>query len=162
VVSVTLMDIRERSTHNPYPVDLLSGCRSALVLFAAGFHGAQDGIFLADAGLEATCVDENPDRLHEMAAVYPASWEFVVADAFEFAEACDERYDIVSVDCPTSLFDRCAEETPLWCSLARVAVVLGTGARTSPPVVPDGWEMTWQIRRSSFAGGVFWTVLETT
>lgn len=159
MVSVTLEEVRVRAATNPYPVELLERCDSALVLFAGGFLGAQDGIFIADAGLTATCVDIRPSLLHDMAAVYPASWEFVVADAFDYARECDERFDLVSIDCPSGSFAQCAEALPLWCSLARVAVVLGTGRHTAV-VAPDGWAVTERSWRSRFSGGVYWTVVE--
>lgn len=161
MVSVTIDDIRGRAAANSYPVELLEHCDTALVLFASGFLGAQDGIFIADAGIAATCVDIRENLLDEMAAVYPASWEFVAADAFEYAEACDERFDLVSIDCPSGAFLQCAEALPLWCSLARVAVVLGSGIRAQIFNPPDGWKVTSRITRSRFAGGTFWTVLET-
>lgn len=155
----TLDAIRERAAANPYPVELLEHCNTALVLFASGFLGAQDGIFIADAGIAATCVDIRENLLDEMAAVYPPSWEFVVSDAFAYAENCDERFDLVSIDCPSGLFAECAEALPLWCSLARVAVVLGTG-RDTVVVPPDGWHVAERRQRSRFAGGVYWTVLQ--
>lgn len=157
MVSVTLQQIRTRAAGNAYPVELLEDCGSALLLFAAGFHGSQDAIFVADAGIQATCVDIDSGRLHEMAEAYPAAWEFVVADAFAFAHN-PAGYDLVSVDCPTNLFDRCAAAVGVWCSLARKAVVLGTGQRTTV-VAPDGWEIAGVICRSDMAS---WTVLEPT
>lgn len=157
---MTLDGIRFRAADNPYPVDLLSRCRTALVLFAGGFHGAQDGIFIADAGIDATCVDIRPQLLDEMAEVYPPSWEFVVADAFEYAKRCDRQFDLVSIDCPSGAFVQCAEELPLWCSVARVAVVLGSGFPVRIFNPPDGWRVTSRLHRSGFGGGVNWTVLE--
>jgi hypothetical protein len=65
----------------------------------------------------------------------------------------------VSLDPPTSLFDRCAEEIGLWCALSARAVILGTGTDTMVRP-PHGWELTDRINRSMFAGGVYWTVLE--
>jgi len=158
VAPLTLAEVRERAD-GVYPADLLDGCSTALILFAAGFHGAQDGIFVADKGLDATCVDIRPQRLHEMAAMYPASWEFFVDDVFDFVEETDRTWDVVSVDCPTNLFERCADMVGVWCGLAERAVVLGTGEHTSV-TAPAGWRITQVVRRSSFAGGVYWTVLQ--
>lgn len=156
---VSLEQVRDDAAGESFPRSVLERCESALVLFAAGFHGSQDAFWVAAAGLSATCVDQRPGNLGEMAAVYPDSWEFVRADAFEFAESTDETWDLVSVDCPTGAFDRCADLVGLWCSLARVAVVLGTGFATSVSP-PEGWQVTDVRQRSVFAGGVFWTVLE--
>lgn len=158
-MSVTLAEIRVRAD-GTYPVEVLEHCRSALILFSSAFLGAQDGIFIADAGLTATCVDIRPERLNDMAAIYPSSWAFVVADAFDYAEACDQRFDLVSIDCPTNLFDRCAEMVDVWCGLACRAVILGTGRDTIVATPPEGWSVSGRVRRSDFKGGVFWTVLE--
>lgn len=158
MAAVTLDKLREKNM-NVYPVGLLNGCETALLLFAAGFHGAQDGIFIADAGLRATCVDIRPDKLMEMAHAYPRSWEFVVADAYLFASDATGPWDIVSVDCPSDHFHRCAELAPRWCNLAHRAVVLGTGHDTSV-TAPKGWRITRIMQRSVFAGGTYWTVLE--
>lgn len=158
MVSVTLAEIR-RSADGTYPKGLLDACDTALVLFAAGFYGRQDGIFIADAGITATCVDIRPQRLRDMAAVYPGSWEFFVDDAYEFAALTERRWDLVSIDCPSGAFVRCAELVGLWCSLARVAVVLGTGKGTVVEP-PEGWRVTDVIQRSQFSGGVYWSVLE--
>lgn len=158
MAAVTLEQIRE-GNENVYPVSVLERCETALLLFAGGFHGAQDGIFVADAGLAATCVDIRPGNLAEMADVYPDSWEFIVADAYEFALKTTRTWDVVSVDCPSDQFALCASLTGLWCDLARRVVVLGTGvvSRVTPPAE---WRISMVRRRSVFAGGVFWTVLE--
>lgn len=158
-MTVTLNEIRVRATDNDYPLHLLDRCDTALVLFAAGFHGQQDGIFLADAGLTATCVDRDERRLHDMAAVYPESWQFVATDVFEFADSCEERFDLLSIDPSSNHFQGCADRLKAWCSLARVAVVLGTGVGTRV-VAPRGWKITDRRQRSDYLGGVFWTVLE--
>jgi hypothetical protein len=160
VSAATLAEVRAAAVGDEsYPIGLLERCDTALMLFAAGFHGRQDAIFAADAGLVATCVDVDRKRLQEMAAIYPGSWEFVVADAFEFASESAGSWDLVSVDCPSGAFDVCAELAPRWCSLARVAVVIGTGRKTIV-AEPYGWQVTDVRRRSDFAGGVYWTVLE--
>ena len=161
VTPLTLSDVRDRAD-GTFPVDVLDSCSTALLLFAAGFHGQQDGIFVADAGLTGTCVDIRPQRLHEMAEIYPASWEFVVDDAFDFVSETRRRWDVVSVDCPSGLFERCAAMIDVWCSLARHAVVLGTSLDVSRSLRewPDQWQMTSILRRSNFAGGTYWLVLE--
>lgn len=158
-MTLTLDGIRASADGNVYPVDVLDRCSTALLLFSAAFYGRQDGVFVADAGVDATCVDVWSERLHDMAAVYPPSWEFIVDDAFGFAEATERRWDLVSVDCPTDQFERCSALVPLWCRLARRAVVLGTG-HGSEVSAPEGWRVTSVVRRSDFRGGVFWTVVE--
>lgn len=147
---------RERGNRRLYPTEILERCETALVLFAAAFLGEQDAVWIEEAGLVATCVDNDAERLDEMLRLYPEDWTFVSGDAYEFARR-GGRWDLVSVDCPSGdSFDRCADLLDLWCSLARVAVVLGTspGRRL---VAPDGWRVARTIRRSPIAN---WTVLE--
>lgn len=157
---LSLDRIREPEAAPRYPRHLLQGCETALVLFAAGFHGRQDAIWIADAGLTATCVDVDAERLQEMADMYPEDWKFVAGDAFEFAAAATGyQWDIVSLDPFTNLIQDCADLLPLWCHLARRAVVLGTTGGTSF-VSPAGWRVTEELPRSAFNGGVFWTVLQ--
>jgi hypothetical protein len=156
---VALAEVGAAAQGNVYPVALLEGRKTALVLFAAGFYGAQDGYWIHQAGLRATCVDIQAGRLGEMARMYPEDWEFAVEEAFDFAERAQiegRRWDVVSVDCPSGMFDECAEHAGLWCDLARHAVILGTG-RHDAVRVPVGWRATDTIRRSHVA---YWTVLE--
>jgi hypothetical protein len=159
--AVTLDQVRAGAAERLYPRDRLEGCATALVLFAAAFHGQQDAVWMAEAGLTATCVDVDAEKLGEMEQAYPDGWEYAYGDAFSFAAASARRrsWDVVSLDCPSSLFDRCAELLPLWCHLARRAVILGTGTGTvvEPPA---GWRFTERLRRSTFLGGVYWTVVE--
>ena len=156
---VSLEAICDLAAGDAYPRDLLAGCDTALVLFAAGFHGRQDAYWIQDAGLEATCVDLDADRLLEMQRLYPRSWKFRQAEAFEYAATTRERFDLVSIDCPTGAFQRCATLLELWCSLARLVVVLGCGPDTylEPHL---GWAVTDMRKRSDFKGGVYWAVLE--
>jgi hypothetical protein len=160
-VTVSLADIRA-TADGTYPVRVLEGCETALLLFAAGFHGRQDGIFVADAGLTATCVDIRPERLHDMAAVYPSAWEFLVDDAFDYVEQTERQWDVVSVDCPSGMFQRCADLIETWCDLARRVVVLGASAESARSVRrPLPWAMTSLVKRSDYRGGVYWAVMES-
>jgi hypothetical protein len=152
-------DVRDPEGDPSYPVALLEGCETALVLFAAAFWGRQDAAHIADAGLTATCVDLDRQKLDEMRRVYPDDWTFVDSDAFEYAKKRNVPFDIVSLDPFTNLMARCADELPLWCSLATRAVILGSGSETWLRA-PDGWDITDTRHRSDFNGGIFWTVLE--
>lgn len=142
-----------------YPVELLADCGDALILFAAGFLGRQDGIWIADAGLPAVCVDLRLELLHEMAAIYPPEWQFVHGDVYDLLglDALPTA-DLVSVDCPSGHFDRCADLLDQICALARRHVVIGCGVDTEI-FPPAGWTLEPKRRRSSFAGGTFWAVL---
>lgn len=155
---VTLEQVRAQSAPELYPRHVLPGCSSALVLFAAAWHGKQDAVWIADAGLTATCVDVDDDRLNEMADAYPDDWEFVAADVFDYTARTPRQWDVVTIDCPTNLFDRCADLLPLWCLLARRAVILGCSVFTDV-VPPAGWATSERLRRSDFRGGVDWAVM---
>ncbi len=144
-----------------FPLELLEDSETALVLFAAGFLGVQDAVWIRDAGLTATCVDTDPEKMASMKPLYPDDWEFVEQDAYAFAHWETERrqWDIVTADPWTGHMDTCARFLKEWCRLARKAVVLGTGVGTVVEA-PEGWKVTGTRRRSDYDGGVFWTVLE--
>lgn len=155
----TLGHVRDEGAGDSYPRGLLARCDNALVLFAAAFLGRQDAYWVADAGVRATCVDTDQARLAEMEALYPRDWQFIAADAFAYAEGTDRRWDLVSVDCPSDAFEKCASLVGTWCSIAEVAVVLGNGLGVRV-VAPDGWRVTETRKRSDFVGGTYWAVLE--
>ena len=151
--------VRKMAAPNRFPRHILQDAQTGLVLFAAAWYGKQDAIWMAEAGMTATCVDVDIDRLLKMAGAYPQDWEYRNDDVFEFAATSERKWDVVTVDCPTNLFERCAGWAKVWCNLATEAVILGTGP--SPSLnLPDGWHVTETLERSTFAGGVFWTVLE--
>lgn len=155
----TLEAVRSRAEPELYPTHLLDGCETALVVFAAAFHGLQDCVHIADAGLTATCIDNDAQKLLEMRHVYPVAWEFITEDAFEYAASTPRQWDVVSVDCPTGAFVRCARIVEDWCNLARRAVVLGVGKHT-PLQPPQGWAVSEKRWRSDYDGGVYWAILE--
>lgn len=147
---------------HPYPAWVLAGCETALVVFAAEFGGMNDCAWIVEAGLRATCVDINADKLDAMKASYPDDWEYICADAYEFAGECaggPYKWDVVSLDPFTNHFDPCAENIEAWCRLARRAVIVGTGTDTVI-VTPLGWAQTDCVKRTDYQGGVWWTVLE--
>lgn len=156
-MTATLAELRADS--HPYPTACLVGCETALVLFAAWFQGRQDAAWIAEAGLRATCVDVDEHKLAEMRPLYPRDWEFVHADAFRYAPTTDRQWDVVTADPWTNDFDRCADSIGDFCRVARKAVILATGVSTVLNV-PAGWSVSEVVRRSSFDGGVYWTVLE--
>lgn len=142
-----------------FPHAILAGCETALVVFAAHFRGVQDAYWIAEAGLTATCVDMDRQKLEDMEPMYPSDWEFVEADAYEWAVQPGRQWDVVTLDPWSGQFQRCADNISAWCRLARHAVVLGTGLSTDVEA-PTGWTVTDRRRRSDYDGGVFWTVLE--
>jgi hypothetical protein len=146
----------------PYPTRVLEGAETGLVLFAAAFLGHNDAIHFAEAGARGFCVDRDGERLAQMARLYPDDWQWAVDDVWKFAEAArtlGEQWDVVSADPWTDAFQAVADRAELLCSLARRAVTIGTGARTNV-TPPAGWRITEVVERSSFRGGVNWTVLE--
>lgn len=148
-----------RGDDQNFPHEVLVGCETALVLFAAGFHGRQDAVWIADAGLRATCVDVDGVRLEEMRVIYPDGWQFVTSDAYVFAAMTDRQWDVVTADPYTNQFDRCADSIAALCRVARRAVVIGVGPSTVV-TPPQGWKITGSKRRSDYGGGVFWLTLE--
>jgi hypothetical protein len=156
VEALTVDDVRAHGDRALYPTEVLEGCESALVLFAAAFLGRQDACWVEEAGLVATCVDSDDRRLQEMLRLYPEDWTFVRDDAFSFVTRTARMWDVVSVDCPSGAFERCAAHVTQWCQVARRAAIIGTapGERLAQP---PGWRVTRRIRRSSIA---YWTVME--
>lgn len=146
-------------TCGPYPVEHLVGHQTALIVFAAAFGGLNDGAWIHDAGLTATCVDNDRDALDAMWLHYPDTWEFVCADAYEFAALTERQWDVVSLDPFTNEFDRCAENIAAFCRLARHVVIVGTGACTNLEA-PPFWRTAARMYRTGYEGGVYWTVLE--
>lgn len=110
----------------PFPAYVLPLEGTALSLFAAAFLGVNDAIYFARNDMTATCVDTDEQRLEEMADLYPYDWDFVVSDAWEFAEAAGRegrRWDVVTVDTYTGrATDRSLQTLDLWCSLAERVV----------------------------------------
>lgn len=149
-----------KTAAGPYPTRLLEREGSALLLFGAAFLGANDGIHIRDAGMYATVVDTDEQRLAEMRELYPATWVFVHDDAIEYAaRARDKSFDIVSVDCYTGNASRlCLSMAPEWARLARrvVVVTAGRGDLDEPFAPPDGWR-SWVMRRTPLAQ---WLVME--
>lgn len=141
----------------PYPAALLDDCESGLAVFSAAFRGWNDVIHFARKGLRTTCVDSNADRLAEMAAIYPADWEFVTSDAWDFAEHAaseDTTWDAITVDPFTDNIQRVLDTLDLFLSLSR-KVATFTVKRTSVLPSLEGWEQSLVPR----ARDISWLVL---
>lgn len=155
----TLADVRAEGVRELFPTEKLVGMESALVLFAAAFLGRQDAVWVEEAGLVGTCVDNDQGALDRMQDLYPADWDFVTADAYQFARVTGGRWDVVTIDCPTGQFEKVAEWLGVWCSIANAVVILGS--QKDAPQQPDGWKLADLIRRSDYIpGGVWWSVYE--
>lgn len=125
-----------------YPTEILDGCETGLLLFAAAFLGINDAIHFARRDLACVCVDRDQQKLGEMAALYPSDWAFVEADAWDFARqarAVGRRWDAVSVDTFTgNATDRSIETIDLWCDLADRCITVTIGHHQDFNV-PEGW-----------------------
>lgn len=153
----------------PYPTDLLKGCKTGLVLFAAAFLGHNDAVHFAEAGIQTICCDTDGDRLGEMESLYPSDWLFVEEDAWKYVQGMvawnqthphktptHNAFDAISVDTFTGAATRRSlDSLNLWCSLARKFV---TATYTSGEAyeVPEGWYGSLYER----ASGVYWLVLQ--
>jgi extradiol dioxygenase family protein len=142
----------------PYPTELLEGAETALCMFSAAFLGHNAEIHFAEAGIKTTCVDIDGPRLDEMKQLYPDDWQFVLEDAWQFAEraaSVDVKWDIVSVDTfRGNATERSLTTLELWCSIANKAV-LATLEIGQTYDTPEGWQAdTFQRNRE-----VFWLVL---
>lgn len=145
-----------------YPTDLLPQSRSALLLFCAGFHGRNDGIWIHTAGItDVTGVDHDATRIAETQEIYPG-WKLLTADVYQWTRdpAPRRTWDTVSVDPQTNQADQCLAWLPEWCNLANQTVILGVMEpqvtqhqlyRLSYPHTPDGWYIDRVTRRNDIA-----------
>ncbi len=126
----------------PYPAHLLEGLATGVCLFGAAYLGHNDAVHFWEHGLATQVVDVDFDRMAQMRRLYPDDWNFVVMDAWQYAEGCvanEIAFDAVSVDCYTGDAEQRALETlELWTELANelVTVTIATGSRFT---VPKGW-----------------------
>jgi hypothetical protein len=152
----TMSEVRDDPQR--FPRSALPDSGTALCVFAAEWHGRQDAYWLAEAGLQTTCVDLNAQKLDEMKRIYPDDWEFVTEDAFAYLPA--GTFDVVTLDPFTGdPMERCHRDLKHWCGMANLTVIMGSTASQRIPKGPPGWRITDIVTRSSFGGGVFWTVL---
>jgi hypothetical protein len=142
-----------------FPREKLEGCETGLVLFAGAFLGTNDAIHFASAGIPTVCVDTDRDALERMRDLYPEMFEFVQADAWQYAEAARDlglTWDAVSVDTWTGdASARSMESLELWTAIAE-RLVVATIANTDTWITPEGWS-AWTQTRSERAA---WLILE--
>ena len=156
-----LRDIEHLYCGSVFPgPQFFEGCETALCLFSAAWHGRQDAYWIAKYGMQGVCVDLDGGRLEEMRAVYPEDWQFIQADVFNFTSIPTRpRYDVITLDPFTNLFEKCADLLPRWCDNANRVVVLGHGNyRLKEPPAPEGWTKGPRFKRSDFKGGIYWLV----
>lgn len=137
-------------TNRPdYPTHILDGCRTGLFLFGAGFLGENDAAYARAAGIRSVVVDSDRVKLAEMKPRFPASWDFVCGDAFEFVKAIRFQWDIVSADPFTGdASDRCLALLPEIAAFARRAVTLTISAPVESLPIVEGWESSlWSRTR---------------
>lgn len=158
-------DIENLYCGSVYPgPQFFEGCKTALCIFSAEWFGMQDAYWIAKHGMTGTCIDLQGDKLALMREYYPEGWEFIEADAYEFAaDALEDKrqWDALTLDPWTGQFQTCADLLPQWTALARKTVVLGHGNyRLHRPEAPEGWTMTQDIKRSDYKGGIDWLVFQ--
>lgn len=126
-----------------YPAHLLTGCQDGLCLYSAAFLGTNDAVHFARKGIVTTCVDIDGSKLEEMRELYPAGWDFVQADALDYAlDAAGCQWDAVSVD--QFLGDetkRVLAALPLFLHLARKVATVTIPAGADLPHL-DGWKFS--------------------
>jgi O-antigen/teichoic acid export membrane protein len=177
----SLDDVRRSADPASFPIAAVAGAESAACFFAAAFHGRNDAIFLADAKVtDVVCVDVDDVKLAAMREIYPASWRFVVGDAYAAAEdlrARGEKVDVVIADAWQSDADRALEALPLWCAIARRRVLvtvpkawLDERRLAADAAAVEAWlrerhgldlrveSLHW---RADWSGGVWWLVVRT-
>lgn len=133
----------------PYPAHLLDGLETGLCLFSAAFMGWNDVIHFARKGIQTTCVDTDGAKLEEMRVVYPDGWEFLEANAFEFAQNAGRQWDAVSVD--PFLGNAENHVRRMWgvfLGLARCVATIGI-PRTLHVDHVDGWDVSVFPRSSN-------------
>lgn len=85
-----------------FPAAVLRHKSSALCLFSCRFCGKADVIHVHDARIaEVTLVDNDASAMADMKLIYPASWNYIVADYKDFLAAAAQtgaRYDLVIAD----------------------------------------------------------------
>lgn len=141
------------ATRVSFPVESLEGCETALIVFAAAFGGRNDAAYIRDAGLLATCVDHDGDKLRAMAGDYPEDWRFIVGDAFTLLDAPYRTFDVVTLDPWTGvMMERTLARLADFARLARKRLIAGTDGRDIQLV---GWELVTTVRRSEIA---WWAV----
>jgi O-antigen/teichoic acid export membrane protein len=176
--TVLLDDVRRESDPATFPRAAFADATSAACFFGAAFHGRNDAVHLADAGLaDVLVVDVDDAKLAAMRAVYPPSWRFVVGDAYAVArDMADrgERADLVVADAWQSECARALDELPLWLSVARrrVLVTVAKPWLDEHGLAPDvGALQAWLDgrgiaasvealhRRADWSGGTWWLVV---
>lgn len=139
----------------PYPTQYLEGLATGVCLFGAAFLGTNDAVHFWEAGLETQVVDVDFARMAEMRRLYPPEWNFVVMDAWQYAEGCarnEVAFDAVSVDCFTGDAElRALSSLELWTSIANELVTV-TATPGKPFRVPDGWKVSrhWRSALASW------------
>jgi len=144
----------------PYPTYLLENAETGLCLFSAAFMGHNEAIHFALEEVKTTCVDIDQEKLHAMVGLYPSDWEFVCADAWDFAEQAwvkGTKWDVVGVDTfRGNATERSLKTLELWTSIANQAVIATLeDAQVHLVEEPKGWTSS-HFRRNS---EVLWLVL---
>lgn len=175
---VSLDEVRAASDPASFPRGVLDGAQSAALFFGAAFHGRNDAIHVADAGIrDAVVVDADAPKLGAMRAAYPSTWRFVAGDAYAVAQDLrerGERFDVVVADAWQKDCGRALDALPLWCALARRHVLVtvakpwldAQGLRADAASL-GAWLASRRIEgevesvalRAGWSGGTWWLVI---
>jgi hypothetical protein len=157
-VEIAARRLEIRATANyEYPVHLLEGCETGLLLFGAGFLGRNDGIHFLDAGLRCHVVDSDNEKLTEMESIYPDTWTFECADVFDFITYTGRRWDAVSVDPPLALMLGCMNRRHKFIALAAKVLVIGTRTWDDAHRDLPNWKSELEMTRNAHAKWKIWT-----
>lgn len=174
----SLDEVRAAADPASFPMQVLAGHPRTVSFFSAAFHGRNDCIHLADAGVtDALLVDIDETKLGQMRALYPPTWRYAAGDAYVVAEslrAAGETFDLVVVDAWQSDAARALDALPVWLRLSRqrVLVTLPRAWLDARGLAAEaGAVETWlrghgcDVRvaslhfRADWTGGVWWLVV---
>ncbi|HTV71951.1 MAG TPA: hypothetical protein VMF90_25750 [Rhizobiaceae bacterium] len=94
--------INSKTDNREFPEFVLQDSTSAAAFYTAALLGVRDVIHLNNHGIhDVTLVDLDPEKTEEMRKVYPASWDYVIDDAYKVMDrfrAEGRRFDVILLD----------------------------------------------------------------
>lgn len=156
----SLDEIRRLGNRATFPQNLLSYCDSALMLFCAGFYGANDCIWVQHHGIRRVRgIDVDDDKLRVMRKLYPPNWWFSHADVFESIPSMLKKYDLVVADPSINLVQRLLKRVRCLTDLSeKFVVVTIQGTVEYDWTLPSDWYIRGYHLRNQ--AGTCWMILE--
>ena len=176
----TILDLQANAQRS-FPTWVTRGAGSAICFFCARFFGRTDAIHLYGQGMsDVTVVDTDAERLAVMKEIYPRSWTFLAADAFETARQmrrAGRTFDLVISDHDPEDIDRvlgsrfedfiALTKRHMVAEIATAHLIergLTAGIEDINRMFSERHGTIVEVRdivtRSSFEGGIHWLVLE--